>query len=147
MKKNIKRRFNKFGWYCQLNVDDRNLIYQRYFEDKTQTQIAKEMNISQVKVYRMERKILDELGDMWKFHKILENFKIFLYKKKIIVNNTNGEEYGKKNIKLTEKYSPKENKLKCNYSILAGGLVGVIGQGLVDLYMQVGQISQSEALV
>lgn len=50
----------------QLNVDDRNLIYQRYFEDKTQTQIAKEMNISQVKVYRMERKILDELGDMMK---------------------------------------------------------------------------------
>lgn len=50
----------------QLNIDDRNLIYQRYFEDKTQTQIAKEMNISQVKVYRMERKILDELGDMMK---------------------------------------------------------------------------------
>ena len=50
----------------QLNIDDRNLIYQRYFEDKTQTQIAKEMNISQVKVYRMERKILDEIGDMMK---------------------------------------------------------------------------------
>ena len=50
----------------ELDSDDRELIYQRYFEDKTQTQIAKEMNISQVKVYRMERKILDELGDMIK---------------------------------------------------------------------------------
>lgn len=48
----------------ELNENDRNLIYQRYFEDKTQTEIAKEMNISQVKVYRMERKILDELNDM-----------------------------------------------------------------------------------
>lgn len=50
----------------ELNEEDRNLIYQRYFEDKTQTEIAKEMNISQVKVYRMERKILDELNDMMK---------------------------------------------------------------------------------
>lgn len=50
----------------ELNEDDRYLIYQRYFEDKTQTEIAKEMNISQVKVYRMERKILDELNDMMK---------------------------------------------------------------------------------
>lgn len=50
----------------ELNESDRNLIYQRYFEDKTQTEIAKEMNISQVKVYRMERKILDELNDMMK---------------------------------------------------------------------------------
>lgn len=50
----------------ELNEEDRNLIYQRYFEDRSQTEIAKEMNISQVKVYRMERKILDELNDMIK---------------------------------------------------------------------------------
>lgn len=50
----------------ELSVEDRNLIYQRYFEDKTQTQIAKEMDISQVKVYRMERKILDQLNNMMK---------------------------------------------------------------------------------
>lgn len=50
----------------ELNNEDRNLIYQRYFEDKTQTEIAREMNISQVKVYRMERKILDELNDKMK---------------------------------------------------------------------------------
>ncbi len=50
----------------ELKEEDRKLIYERYFEDKTQTEIAKEMNISQVKVYRMERKILDELNDMMK---------------------------------------------------------------------------------
>ena len=46
----------------ELSKEDRNLIYQRYYEEKTQTEIANEMNISQVKVYRMERKILDELN-------------------------------------------------------------------------------------
>lgn len=46
----------------ELSKEDRNLIYQRYFEDKTQTEIAEKMNISQVKVYRMEKKILDELN-------------------------------------------------------------------------------------
>lgn len=45
----------------ELKETDRNLIYQRYYEEKTQTELAKEMNISQVKVYRMEKKILDEL--------------------------------------------------------------------------------------
>lgn len=44
-----------------LNDEDKNLIYQRYYENKTQTELANEMNISQVKVYRMERKILDDL--------------------------------------------------------------------------------------
>ena len=34
----------------------------RYYNGKSQTEIAKEMNTSQVKVYRMERKILDELN-------------------------------------------------------------------------------------
>ena len=46
----------------EISKEDRNLIYQRYFEDKTQTEIAEKMNISQVKVYRMEKKILDELN-------------------------------------------------------------------------------------
>ena len=43
--------------------EDQKLIYQRYYEGKTQTEIAKENNISQVKVYRLERKILDDLSD------------------------------------------------------------------------------------
>ena len=46
----------------QLNTNDRNLIKERYYNGKTQTEIANEMNISQVKVYRMERKILDDLN-------------------------------------------------------------------------------------
>lgn len=49
-----------------LSEEDRYLIYQRYYENKTQTELAKEMNISQVKVYRMERKILDELQNEMK---------------------------------------------------------------------------------
>lgn len=46
-----------------LKIEDQKLIYQRYYEGKTQTEIAKENNISQVKVYRLERKILDDLSD------------------------------------------------------------------------------------
>lgn len=46
-----------------LNKEDKMLIYQRYYEGKSQTEIAKEKNISQVKVYRLERKILDDLSD------------------------------------------------------------------------------------
>jgi len=46
-----------------LKKEDQKLIYQRYYEGKTQTEIAKENNISQVKVYRLERKILDNLSD------------------------------------------------------------------------------------
>lgn len=46
-----------------LNREERDLIYKRYYENMTQTEIAKENNISQVKVYRYERKILDKLKD------------------------------------------------------------------------------------
>lgn len=42
----------------ELQEDERRLIEMRYFEEKTQMQIAKEMNISQVQVSRMEKKIL-----------------------------------------------------------------------------------------
>jgi RNA polymerase sporulation-specific sigma factor len=49
-----------------LNEEARYLIYQRYYEGKTQTEIAKETNQTQVKVYRMERKILDELANYMK---------------------------------------------------------------------------------
>ncbi len=47
----------------ELPLDERKLIYERYFNDLTQTEIAKRDNISQVKVYRLERKILDKLKD------------------------------------------------------------------------------------
>lgn len=41
-----------------LSEKEQNVIRMRYFEDKTQTDIAKEMGISQVQVSRMEKKIL-----------------------------------------------------------------------------------------
>lgn len=45
-----------------LSYEERNLINERYYNGKTQTQLASELNTSQVKVYRMEKKILDELN-------------------------------------------------------------------------------------
>lgn len=42
----------------KLSSDDKKLIRLRYFEDKTQTQVAKIMGVSQVHVSRMEKKIL-----------------------------------------------------------------------------------------
>ena len=47
----------------ELDENEKKLIYERYFEDKTQTEIAKNRNTSQVKVYRYERKVLDKLKD------------------------------------------------------------------------------------
>ncbi len=44
-----------------LSKEEKNIIDERYFYGKTQSELAKDMNISQVKVYRMERKILDKL--------------------------------------------------------------------------------------
>lgn len=42
----------------ELPEKERTLIYMRYYEDRTQVQIAKEMGISQVQVSRLEKKIL-----------------------------------------------------------------------------------------
>lgn len=42
----------------ELPEKERTLIRLRYYEDRTQTQIAKELGISQVQVSRMEKKIL-----------------------------------------------------------------------------------------
>lgn len=41
-----------------LEPDERRLIHMRYFQDMTQTQIAKRLGVSQVQVSRMEKKIL-----------------------------------------------------------------------------------------
>lgn len=46
-----------------LGEKERALIRMRYFEDKTQTQIAKILGISQVQVSRMEKKILRSMKD------------------------------------------------------------------------------------
>ena len=42
----------------KLEARERQIIYLRYFEEKTQTEIARELGISQVQVSRMEKKIL-----------------------------------------------------------------------------------------
>ena len=44
-----------------LELDERKLIYLRYFQEETQVSIAKKMGISQVQVSRMEKKILERL--------------------------------------------------------------------------------------
>jgi len=41
-----------------LEEKERRLITLRYYEDKTQTQVAAELGISQVQVSRLEKKIL-----------------------------------------------------------------------------------------
>ncbi len=47
----------------ELSNEERKLIYERYYNNLTQTELAKRDNISQVKVYRLERRILDKLKD------------------------------------------------------------------------------------
>ncbi|MCI5529516.1 MAG: sigma-70 family RNA polymerase sigma factor, partial [Blautia sp.] len=46
-----------------LEPKERQLIYMRYFQDMTQTQIAERMGISQVQVSRMEKRILKRLRE------------------------------------------------------------------------------------
>lgn len=46
-----------------LNNEEKKLIYERYYNNLTQTELAKKNNTSQVKIYRLERKILDKLKD------------------------------------------------------------------------------------
>lgn len=45
----------------ELGETERQLIELRYFKERTQSQIAQEMGISQVQVSRMEKKILLEM--------------------------------------------------------------------------------------
>jgi len=44
-----------------LDKRERKIIYLRYFKDKTQAEIGKEIGVSQVQVSRLEKKILTEL--------------------------------------------------------------------------------------
>ena len=46
-----------------LNIREKRLIILRYFKEKTQTQVAKIMGISQVQVSRIERKVLKEFRE------------------------------------------------------------------------------------
>lgn len=47
----------------ELDEKERNIIEMRYFMDKTQTEIAKEIGISQVQVSRLEKKILKAMRE------------------------------------------------------------------------------------
>ena len=47
-----------------LDKRDRTLIMLRYFENKTQTQVAEAMGISQVQVSRLEKKILRRMKEL-----------------------------------------------------------------------------------
>lgn len=46
-----------------LNIREKRLIILRYFKEKTQTQVAKIMGISQVQVSRIERRVLREFRE------------------------------------------------------------------------------------
>lgn len=46
-----------------LDAKERELIYLRFFQEKTQTSIAEQMGMSQVQVSRMEKKILARLRE------------------------------------------------------------------------------------
>jgi RNA polymerase sporulation-specific sigma factor len=48
----------------KLEVKERRLIELRYFQDMTQTEVAKELGVSQVQVSRLEKKILARLRKM-----------------------------------------------------------------------------------
>ena len=46
-----------------VDTDERKLIMLRYYMDKTQVEVAKELGVSQVQVSRLEKKILKRLRD------------------------------------------------------------------------------------
>ena len=45
----------------KLEGEERELIYQRYFQEKTQAAVGEILGISQVQVSRMEKKILERM--------------------------------------------------------------------------------------
>jgi RNA polymerase sporulation-specific sigma factor len=49
----------------KLESSDRKLLYMRYFQDQTQTQIAEQLGVSQVQVSRMEKRILKKLRSLY----------------------------------------------------------------------------------
>ncbi len=46
-----------------LDKDERQLIYLRYFQNETQSEVGKKLGISQVQVSRMEKRILKQLRE------------------------------------------------------------------------------------
>ena len=50
----------------KLEGEEKRLIVFRYFQDMTQTEVAKKMGMSQVQISRMEKRILKKLREMEK---------------------------------------------------------------------------------
>ena len=48
----------------KLEKRERTIIVMRYFQDKTQSEIAKLLDISQVQVSRIEKRILKKMREM-----------------------------------------------------------------------------------
>lgn len=46
-----------------LNEEEKNIIKSRYFEDLTQTEVARKLNMTQVKVSRYEKKGIDKMRE------------------------------------------------------------------------------------
>lgn len=46
---------------AKMDESDRRIIYMRYYEEKTQTEIAKELSMTQVQVCRMEKRIVKSM--------------------------------------------------------------------------------------
>lgn len=49
----------------KLSAEEKTLIFQRYYKNKTQKEIAEEMGVSQMQVSRLERKVLEKLKSMY----------------------------------------------------------------------------------
>ena len=50
----------------KLEGEERQLIGLRYFQDMTQTEVAKKMGMSQVQISRMEKRILKKLRSLYR---------------------------------------------------------------------------------
>lgn len=59
----IVERLSLENVISKLNARDKKIIKLRYFNCKTQTEVAKILGISQVQVSRIERKILDNIKE------------------------------------------------------------------------------------
>lgn len=51
----------------ELSVRDKKIVYLRYYLDKTQSEVAKVLNVSQVQVSRLELKILEKIKQRFKY--------------------------------------------------------------------------------
>ena len=51
---------------AHLNTKERQIITMRYFQDKTQTDVAKRIGISQVQVSRIEKRVLQQMKESMK---------------------------------------------------------------------------------